>query len=146
MTGTAAAGARRVLVVGGGGGLGTAVVEQLLAAHRFGIVGVWTTGPLQAAMRRLAAVPEADWDRWAADTALIVFDRARHANGRDDAFGRPDPAALPTLAARLRAAGATTLVVVVPHAPGLLPQALKAGIASPRAWPPRCRRRRQAPG
>lgn len=122
--------ARRVLVLGGGGALGAAVLERLLGSGRFAHVGVWTTGPLQAAMRRLEPVPEGGWAAWAADTALVVFDRQRHANGRDDAFGRPDPAALPALAARLKDQGVRTLVVVVPHAPGLLPQALKAGLAS----------------
>lgn len=127
---TPGAAPRRVLVLGGGGALGAAVLERLLGSGRFAQVGVWTIGPLQAAMRRLEPVPEPAWEAWAADTALVVFDRQRHANGRDDAFGRPDPAALPALAAQLKAAGVCTLVVVVPHTPGLLPQALKAGLAS----------------
>lgn len=121
---------RRVLVLGGGGTLGSGVVERLLGGGRFAHVGVWTVAPLQAALRRLEPLDEAAWPAFGADTALVVFDRARHANGRDEAFGRPDPATLPALAARLRAAGVRTLVVVVPHAPGLLPQALKTGLAS----------------
>lgn len=127
---TPTAAPRRALVIGGGGVLGSAVVERLLGSGRFAHVGVWTVAPLQAALRRLQPLGEADWPAFAADTALIVFDRARHANGRDEAFGRPDPAGLPALATRLRAQGVHTLVVVVPHAPGLLPQALKAGLAS----------------
>jgi hypothetical protein len=121
---------RRVLVIGGGGVLGSAVVERLLGSGRFAHVGVWTVAPLQAAMRRLEPVLETGWPAFGPDTALVVFDRERHANGRDAAFGRPDPAALPALAARLHALGVRTLVLVVPHAPGLLPQALKAGLAS----------------
>ncbi len=120
----------RVLVLGGGGALGARVVERLLAGRRFQAVGVWTVQPLRAALRGLVPLADAAWAGFQPDTAMIVFDRARHANGREAAFGRPAPAELPALAARLRQLGVTALVVVVPHAPGLLPQALKAGLAS----------------
>jgi hypothetical protein len=119
-----------VLVVGGGGVLGAAVLEQLLGGGRFARVGVWTVVPLQPALRRLEPVSEPQWPAFAADTALVVFDLERHANGRDEAFGRPDPAGLVALAGRLRADGVSTLVVVVPHTAGQLPQALRAGLAS----------------
>jgi hypothetical protein len=125
-----AASQRRVLVLGGGGGLGSQVVEVLLGGRRFGHVGVWTVLPLQPALRGLEPMPEDAWAAFAPDTAVVVFDRARHANGRDEAFGRPGPATLPALAARLRELGVRVLVVVVPHAPGSLPQALKAGLAT----------------
>jgi hypothetical protein len=121
---------RRVLVLGGGGALGSQVVEQLLAAGEFAHVGVWTVLPVQPAMRRLEAVPEAAWPSFVPDTAVIVFDRERRANGRDEPFGRPGPGQLATLAGRLRALGVMVLVVVVPHAPGLLPEALKSGLAT----------------
>lgn len=121
---------RRVLVLGGGGVLGSRVVEQLLAVGAFAHVGVWTVLPMQPAMRRLEVVPEAAWHSFAPDTAVIVFDRERHANGRDEPFGLPQPGDLAALAGRLRAIGVSELVVVVPHAPGLLPEALKTGLAS----------------
>ena len=127
---TAAGRLPRVLVLGGGGVLGTRVVERLLVGHRFQAVGVWTVLPLQAGLRGLVPLAETAWSGFQPDTAVIVFDRARHANGREEAFGRPQPAQLPVLAAQLRMLGVTGLVVVVPHAPGLLPQALKAGLAS----------------
>lgn len=121
---------RRVLVLGGGGVLGSLVVERLLGGQRFAHVGVWTVQPLQPALRGLEPVPEAAWPAFAPDTAVVVFDRERHANGRDLAFGRPMPAELLARAAQLHALGVATLVVVVPHAPGALPQALKAGLAT----------------
>lgn len=124
---------RRALVLGGGGALGAAVLEQLLASHRFERVGVLAQRALQPALRGLQPLDDRDPQalaRFGADTALIVFDRQRHANGRDAAFVRPLPAELPALAARLHAAGVRVLVVVVPHAPALLPQALKAGLAT----------------
>lgn len=120
----------RVLVLGGGGALGALVVERLLAGRRFDAVGVWTVQPLQAALRGLVPLADADWAGFRPATAVIVYDRARHANGREAAFGQPQPADLPAVATRLRRLGVTALVVVVPHAPGLLPQALKAGLAS----------------
>ena len=124
---------RRALVLGGGGALGSAVLEQLLASHRFERVGVLAQPTLQPALRGLQVLDDADaqaLQRFSADTALIVFDRERHANGRDAAFARPLPAELPAQAARLHAAGVRVLVVVVPHAPALLPQALRAGLAT----------------
>ena len=51
-------------------------------------------------------------------------------NGRDDAFVQPQPAQLSEFAAPLRAGGVRRLLVLVPHAPALLPQALKCGLAS----------------
>lgn len=121
---------RRVLVLGGGGPLGSLVVERLLGSRRFAHVGVWTVQSMQPALSGMEPVADAGWAGFGADTAVVVFDRERHANGRDAAFGRPLPAQLPALAARLRALGASVLLVVVPHAPGALPQALKAGLAS----------------
>ena len=124
--------ARRALVVGGGGALGSAVLEQLLAGHRFAHVGVLAQRTLQPALRGLQVVgdDESALRRFAADTALIVFDRERGANGREAAFVRMQPADLAAQATRLGAVGVRRLIVVVPHAPALLPQALKAGLAT----------------
>jgi hypothetical protein len=121
---------RRVLVLGGGGVLGSQVVEALLGKGEFAHVGVWTVLPMQPAMRRLETVDETGWMSFAPDTAVIVFDRERHANGRDEPFGLPRPDDLAALAGCLRGIGVSVLVVVVPHAPGLLPEALKTGLAS----------------
>ena len=131
-TPTAAASRRRALVLGGGGTLGAAVLEALLSSHRFEAVGVLVVTPMRPALRGLQAVADNDTARaaFAPDTALIVYDRERHANGRDGTFQRPQPAGLVAQAQALMQAGATRLIVVVPHAPSLLPQALKAGLAN----------------
>ena len=124
---------RRALVLGGGGALGAAVLEQLLASHRFERVGVLAQRALQPALRGLEVVPDGDaaaLARLAPDTALIVFDRERGANGRDAAFVRVLPAELATRASALYALGVRALLVVVPHTPALLPQALKVGLAT----------------
>jgi nucleoside-diphosphate-sugar epimerase len=123
---------RRVLVAGGGGTLGSAVLERLLAEHRFARVGVLAEATLNPALRRLQPVADdpAAFAAFAPDTALVVYDRERLANGREAALLRPQPADLLALATRLRAAGVQTLVVVVPHSAALLPAALSQGLAS----------------
>lgn len=123
---------RRALVLGGAGALGAAVLEQLLSSHRFERVGVLARTSLQPALRGLHVVADdaAALTAFAAETALIVFDRERHANGRDAAFARALPGDLPHHARALLQAGARSLIVVVPHAPALLPQALKLGLAN----------------
>ena len=125
------------LVVGGAGTLGAAVLERLLAGRHFSHVRVLVTQGFHAAMHGLEplVVAPADIDTppsapLAAETALVVFDRTRRANGREDAFVKPQPEALPTLARWLFAGGVRRLVVVLPHSMASLPQALKAGLAS----------------
>jgi len=126
---------RRVLVAGGAGALGSAVLEHLLASGAFAQVAVLVEQPLNVALRGLVTVPMHTLDDAAAvaeaqDTAVVVFDRERHANGREQAFARPLPEALPVLAARLHRRGVRRLVVVVPHAAASLPQALRQGLAN----------------
>lgn len=128
----AAAPRRRALVVGAGGALGSAVLEQLLAARRFERIGALVQQPVRAALRGFVAVNDdaAALRDFGADAALVVFDRARRSFGRELAFVRPEPLALPALAGCLRAAGVRVLLVVVPHRPALLPMALQQGLAS----------------
>jgi hypothetical protein len=135
-----------LLVAGAGGPLGSAVLEHLLAGRRFAGVRVLVTQALQASVNGLETLIVAPFDDGGdtgdrgdsgaapifpaiADTALIVFDVKRHANGREEAFLRPEPRTLPRLAGWLRACGVRDLVVVMPHNAASLPQALKAGLA-----------------
>jgi hypothetical protein len=125
---------RTALVVGAAGHLGASVLEQALGGGGYSRVVALTVTPIAPALRgfeslsfdRLQAGPSGPQ----ADTAFIVFDRERHANGRDAAFLRPEPQQLLPLAEALHAAGVRHLLVVLPHAPGLLPQALRQGLAS----------------
>jgi hypothetical protein len=122
----------QVLVAGGGGALGSALLEALLAHHGHAGVSVLVKQPLQTALRGLSPVlwPEPASNRPLPATAVIVFDRARGANGRDEAFFSAQPEALPTLAAQLHARGVRHLLVVMPHTQATLPDALKRGLAS----------------
>jgi hypothetical protein len=126
----AVAAPRRALVVGAAGALGAAVLEQLLATRRFERVGALVGQAIQPAVHGFAPVHDDEIAVFAADTALVVFDRQRSANGREAAFVKPDPQALPALAQQLHGVGVRYLIVVVPHTPSLLPMALQQGLAS----------------
>jgi nucleoside-diphosphate-sugar epimerase len=121
---------RRALVIGAAGALGAAVLEQLLATRRFERVGALTDQPIQPAVHGFAPVRTGELHAFAADCALIVFDRQRAANGREAAFVRPEPQGLAALAEQLHATGVRHLIVVVPHTPSLLPMTLQQGLAS----------------
>jgi len=124
---------QNALIAGAGGTLGSALLGEALAGGRFQRVTALTAGPLASAVRGFATLPHTALQApaaWGADVAFIVFERARHSNGRDEAFLQPQPGDLLPLARALHGGGVRRLVVVVPHAPALLPHALKAGFAS----------------
>lgn len=124
---------QNVLVVGGGGVLGSALLGEALVAGRFQRVGAVISASIASGVRafdtvtahRLRSGKPLD-----VDLAYVVFERARHSNGRDAVFFQPPPSDLVALARQLHAAGTRRLIVVVPHAPALLPQALQQGFAS----------------
>lgn len=126
--------ARTAIVIGAGGALGSAVLEAALGSGVFERARVLVDAPVTPAMRGfeplLRRALEAPVDALGADTGFVVFDRQRHAHGREDAFHRPSPHELPALARALQAGHVRRLLVVLPHAPALLPQALKLGLAS----------------
>ena len=120
-----------LLVLGGGGVLGAALLARALACGRFARVQAVVDKALASALRDFEPLPAARLGgRLRADTAVIVFERARRSNGRDEAFMQPQPAQLVQRAEQLRAGGVRRLLVVVSHAPALLPQALRQGFAS----------------
>jgi hypothetical protein len=139
--------ASAVVVAGAAGVLGSAVLELLLAQRCFRHVRVLVSQGFHATVHGLEPVvvdtldgaPDAGLRRAVgapiaspvlADTALVVFDRERHANGRDAAFFRPTPEQLPAMARWLQRRGVRHLIVVLPHQAALLPQALKVGLAN----------------
>lgn len=132
----AAAPAAPLMVAGAAGPLGAAVLEQALAVGRWRTVQALVTQPIDVALQGLVAVRVDDPPVAAAgvaespETALVVFDRERSFHGREAAFLRPLPERLPALAQWLHAQGVRRLVLVMPHAPALLPQALRRGLAS----------------
>ena len=124
---------RRLLVLGGGGTLGSAVLAEALVAGRFSQVLALVAEPLNSAVRSfapLAAAALASGQAGGAEAAVVVLERQRHSNGRDDAFVQPQVQDLLSTARLLLQAGVRRLIVVVPHAPALMPQALAHGFAN----------------
>lgn len=120
-----------LLLLGGGGVLGSALLARALACGRFAHVQALVAKALASAVRGFEPLPAAQLGgRLRADTAVIVFERGWRNNGRDEAFVQPQPMQLLPLATQLHRGGVRRLLVVVPHAPALLPQALKAGLAT----------------
>lgn len=124
------------LLVGGGGALGSAVLEHLLGGGRHVPLRVLVTQAFKGAVRGLEPLQAPDFEDHTkaspptARSAVVVFDRERHANGREDAYLRAEPHTLPVLARWLRCQGVQHLVVVMPHSPAGLPQALQRGLAN----------------
>jgi len=130
----AAAAPPRLLVAGATGVLGNEVLHRLVGGGRFGAVQVLAREPITAALRgvRATLVPEDDPGHWqpaAADVGLILFEPPRLFHDRERALWTPHPDQLPALAAWMRRSGVATLAVVLPHAPGRLPEALQRGLA-----------------
>lgn len=133
----AAAPRRGAIVLGAAGPLGSAVLEHMLGSGRFERVHALVDRAMAPAVRGMVPLPlsslmtpSPDAAPLRADTAVVVFDRVRHSNGREDVFHRPLPETLPALAAALHRHGVAHLLVVMPHAPALLPHALRVGLAS----------------
>lgn len=124
-----------LLVAGATGALGNEVLRQLAGSPAFPQVRVLAREPIRPGLRgvSLALVagdaPSA-WPAVAADTAIVLFDPPRLHYDRERALWTPQPAQLPELAAWLRHCGVRTLAIVLPHAQGRLPEALKRGLAS----------------
>jgi hypothetical protein len=121
------------LVLGAGGRLGSALLAEALAAGRFAAVRAWVAAPLTSTLRGLRPLTEAQFagpGSLHANVAFIVFERERFSNGRDEAFVMPQPERLPAIAQRLHEGGVRRLLIVLPHASSMLPQALAEGLAT----------------
>ena len=125
----------RLLIAGATGALGNEVLRRLAGSSTYALTQVLAREPVTEGMRNVQTllVPSAapaDWPRAQADTAVVLFDPPRLFYDRERALWTPAPEQLPELARWLRASGVRTLAVVLPHAPGRLPEALKSGLAS----------------
>ena len=124
-----------LVVAGAGGALGTEVLRRLAGQHRFEATWVLAREPITAGLRAVAALlvpdaPCAQWEVTPADTGLVMFDPPRLFNDRERALWTPQPEQLTDVAAWMRRGGVRTLLVVLPHDAGRLPEALKRGLAS----------------
>jgi hypothetical protein len=127
----------RLLVAGATGVLGNEVLRRLVGSGRYGHTEVLATEAMATSVSGvgIALVDTlAPIEAWAvrplpAHTGLIMFEPPRLYYGRERTLWTPTPAQMPELARWLKRCGVQTLVVVVPHAPGRLPDALKRGLA-----------------
>ncbi|TWO69785.1 hypothetical protein FN976_18375 [Caenimonas sedimenti] len=125
----------RLLVAGATGVLGNEVLRRLAGSSLFSFTQVLAREPITAGLRGVGVTlvpPEepAAWPPGAADVAVVLFEPARLFYDRERALWTPRPEQLVPLARWLRASGVRTLAVVLPHAPGRLPDALKRGLAN----------------
>lgn len=125
----------RLLIAGATGALGAEVVRRLAGSSRFDQTQLLAREAIRDGLRAVRTTvvsgdsPQA-WPAAAADVAVVLFDPPRLFHDRERALWTPVPQQLPVLAAWLRASGVGTLAVVLPHAPGRLPEALKRGLAT----------------
>jgi hypothetical protein len=125
----------RLVIAGATGVLGNEVLRRLVGLQRFRATEVLAREPMLAGIRGVGAtvVPEAEPDQWppgAADTGLVLFEPPRLFYDRERALWTPTPQQLPAVAQWMRRSGVRTIAVVLPHAQGRLPEALRQGLAS----------------
>ena len=126
-----------LLVTGATGALGSEVLRWLAGSGRFAQAQVLAREPITTALAQVAIVLAGDDDITAwplcpapAHTGVVMFEPLRLYHDRERALWTPAPAQLPALAQWFRRCGVRTLVLVLPHAQGSLPQALRHGLAS----------------
>ncbi|HYD75138.1 hypothetical protein [Ramlibacter sp.] len=125
----------RLVIAGATGVLGNEVLRRLVGLQQYGSTEVLAREPIRAGLRGVGSrVVEGDdpgqWAPGAADTGLVLFEPPRLFYDRERALWTPRPEQLPALAQWMRRSGVRTLAVVLPHAQGRLPEALKHGLAS----------------
>jgi hypothetical protein len=126
-----------LLIAGATGALGSEVLRRLAGSGRFAQTQVLAREPITTALAQVAIVLAGGEDITAwplcpapVHTGVVMFEPPRLYHDRERALWTPEPAQLPALAQWLRRCGARTLVVVLPHAQGSLPHALRHGLAS----------------
>jgi len=124
----------RLLIAGATGALGNELLRRLVGLQQFSATQVLAREPIRAGLRGVGVtvVPSdspADWPAGSADVGLVLFDPPRLFYDRERALWTPRPEQLPDLAAWMRRSQVGTLAIVLPHAQGRLPEALKRGLA-----------------
>ena len=118
--------------------LGAEVLRRLAGGGQFSHVDVLAKEPITTIVARVGMVvveTDESCKRWPAlalpaDVGVVMFEPPRLYYDRERALWTPAPAQLLGLAQWLRRCGVQTLVVVMPHAQGSLPEALKRGLAN----------------
>ena len=125
-----------LIVAGATGPLGSEVLRRLAGGGRFAHTHVLTSEPIGTGMAQISLLqsgsgPISNWpDGPAAEVGVVMFEPPRLYYQRERALWTPEPAQLLELAQWFRRCGVDTLAIVVPHAQGRLPDALKQGLAN----------------
>ncbi len=124
-----------LVVAGATGTLGNEVLRRLLGTQRFGVAHVLAREAFTDGLRSVNTVvlPGTDVAAWPpvpAEAGVVMFDPPRLFYDRERALWTPQPQDLVAIARWMRAGGVRTLAVVLQHAQGRLPEALKRGLAS----------------
>lgn len=126
-----------LLVAGATGVLGSEVLQRLAGSGGFAYTQVLAREPITPGLQQvgITLVGAGDIATWpvcpvAVQTAVVMFEPSRLYHERERALWTPVPGQLLALAHWLRRCGVQTLVLVLPHAQGSLPQALMQGLAS----------------
>jgi hypothetical protein len=125
----------RLIIAGATGVLGNEVLRRLVGLQQFESTQVLAREPITPGLRGVAATVvtsdlPAQWPPLPADAGVILFEPPRLFYDRERALWTPRPDQLPQVAHWMRRSGVDTLAVVLPHAQGRLPEALKRGLAS----------------
>jgi hypothetical protein len=123
----------RLVVAGATGTMGHEVVRRL--AGQFGAMQVLAREGITDALGSVSSlqVPGDSPEAWApapCDIGIVLFDPPRLFFDRERALWTPRPEQMLEVARWLRRSGANTIAIVMPHAQGRLPEALKRGLAS----------------
>jgi hypothetical protein len=123
-----------LVIAGATGALGNEVLRRLVGVAQFESTQVLAREPIMPGMRGVTVTvvqgSPAQWLPASADAGVILFDPPRLFHDRERALWTPKPEELPALARWMRRGGVQTLAVVLPHAQGRLPEALKRGLAN----------------
>ncbi len=124
----------RLIVAGATGVLGAEVLRRLAASGRFAHTQVLAKEPMATSLAQVGIVEVTGelpaWQTVSAQVGVVMFEPPRLYYERERALWTPAPEQLLQLAQWLKRCGVDTLVVVVPHAQGRLPDAVKRGLAN----------------
>lgn len=124
----------RLIVAGATGVLGAEVLRRLAGSGRFASTQVLAKEPMTTRAAQVSMVEVTDdlqaWQAVSAQVGVVMFEPPRLYYERERALFTPEPGQLLALAQWLRRCGVQTLAVVLPHAQGRLPDAVKRGLAN----------------
>lgn len=126
--------APRLIVAGATGVLGSEVLRRLAGSGRYAHTQILAREPMASSLAQVSMTEVTgdclQWQPLLAQVGVVMFEPPRLYFERERALWTPAPEQLLPLARWLKRCGVHTLAVVVPHAQGRLPDAIKRGLAN----------------